>query len=69
VPAVATSKIVRSRTYDLHITYDNYYRTPRIWLFGYDEVRCVAAEVCVPWLMKIAVVGSEPSPADCAAAV
>jgi len=21
----------------LSITYDNYYRTPRVWLFGYDE--------------------------------
>jgi ubiquitin-like-conjugating enzyme ATG3 len=31
------SNIVRSRRYDVSITYDNYYRTPRIWLFGYDE--------------------------------
>eukprot|EP00928_Gymnodinium_smaydae_P087286 TRINITY_DN71564_c0_g1_i1.p1 TRINITY_DN71564_c0_g1~~TRINITY_DN71564_c0_g1_i1.p1 ORF type:complete len:358 (-),score=67.97 TRINITY_DN71564_c0_g1_i1:94-1083(-) len=29
--------IVRSRTYDLSITYDKYYQTPRLWLFGYDE--------------------------------
>lgn len=29
--------ILRSRRYDVSITYDNYYRTPRIWLFGYDE--------------------------------
>ena len=28
---------VRSRRYDVSITYDNYYRTPRLWLFGYDE--------------------------------
>ena len=26
-----------SRRYDISITYDNYYRTPRFWLFGYDE--------------------------------
>uniref|UniRef100_A0A0G4FIR0 Uncharacterized protein n=1 Tax=Chromera velia CCMP2878 TaxID=1169474 RepID=A0A0G4FIR0_9ALVE len=26
-----------SRTYDLTITYDKYYMTPRLWLFGYDE--------------------------------
>jgi ubiquitin-like-conjugating enzyme ATG3 len=26
--------IVRVRTYDLSITYDNYYRTPRIWMTG-----------------------------------
>ena len=24
------------RYYDLHITYDNYYRTPRLWIIGYD---------------------------------
>lgn len=29
--------ILKSRKYDLSISYDNYYRTPRIWLFGYDE--------------------------------
>lgn len=29
--------ILRCRRYDVSITYDNYYRTPRIWLFGYDE--------------------------------
>ena len=43
VPAAAPSSsssfcaVVRSRRYDLSITYDNYYRTPRVWLFGYDE--------------------------------
>lgn len=25
------------RTYDLSITYDFYYQTPRLWLLGYDE--------------------------------
>jgi hypothetical protein len=34
---VGAGGVVRSRKYDLSITYDNYYRTPRIWLFGYDE--------------------------------
>lgn len=29
--------ILQTRTYDLNISYDNYYRTPRLWLFGYDE--------------------------------
>ena len=24
-----------SRTYDISITYDNYYQTPKVWLFGY----------------------------------
>lgn len=30
--------IMRTRTYDLSITYDKYYQTPRMWLCGYDEV-------------------------------
>eukprot|EP00123_Amoebidium_parasiticum_P015362 comp22926_c0_seq1/m.36308 comp22926_c0_seq1/g.36308 ORF comp22926_c0_seq1/g.36308 comp22926_c0_seq1/m.36308 type:complete len:294 (-) comp22926_c0_seq1:184-1065(-) len=29
--------ILKTRTYDLSITYDKYYQTPRMWLFGYDE--------------------------------
>lgn len=29
--------ILRTRTYDVSITYDKYYQTPRVWLFGYDE--------------------------------
>ncbi|XP_063718113.1 ubiquitin-like-conjugating enzyme ATG3 [Symsagittifera roscoffensis] len=31
--------IVTTRTYDLMITYDRYYQTPRLWLCGYDEKR------------------------------
>lgn len=31
--------ILRTRTYDLHITYDKFYQTPRLWLYGYDENR------------------------------
>lgn len=31
--------ILSTRTYDLNITYDNLYRTPRLWLFGYDETQ------------------------------
>ncbi|XP_077235380.1 autophagy 3 (APG3) [Tasmannia lanceolata] len=30
---------VRTRTYDVSITYDKYYQTPRVWLTGYDESR------------------------------
>ncbi|CAL4090070.1 unnamed protein product, partial [Meganyctiphanes norvegica] len=33
------SDILQTRTYDLHITYDKYYQTPRLWLTGYDEAR------------------------------
>eukprot|EP00246_Nothoceros_aenigmaticus_P003851 TRINITY_DN15064_c0_g1_i1.p1 TRINITY_DN15064_c0_g1~~TRINITY_DN15064_c0_g1_i1.p1 ORF type:complete len:316 (+),score=48.66 TRINITY_DN15064_c0_g1_i1:66-1013(+) len=29
--------ILRTRTYDVSITYDQYYQTPRVWLTGYDE--------------------------------
>ncbi|GJJ75804.1 ubiquitin-like-conjugating enzyme ATG3 [Entomortierella parvispora] len=43
-PAVPTEvdpgdKILNVRTYDVFITYDKYYQTPRMWLFGYDEHR------------------------------
>lgn len=31
--------VVHTRTYDLHITYDKYYQTPRLWVVGYNEVR------------------------------
>ncbi|KAL4427336.1 hypothetical protein ABPG77_003245 [Micractinium sp. CCAP 211/92] len=31
--------IVRTRTYDLLITYDKYYSVPRFWLIGYNENR------------------------------
>jgi len=34
---VKGGEIVRSRTYDLSITYDKYYKVPRLWLMGYDE--------------------------------
>lgn len=29
--------IVQTRTYDLYITYDKFYQTPRLWLVGYNE--------------------------------
>lgn len=29
--------IPMARRYDISITYDNYYKTPRVWLYGYDE--------------------------------
>ena len=32
-------EILSTRTYDLNITYDKYYQTPRLWLFGYSENR------------------------------
>ena len=29
--------VERCRRYDISITYDAYYKTPRLWLLGYDE--------------------------------
>ena len=37
--ATLDDNILKTRTYDLSITYDKYYQTPRVWLFGYDENR------------------------------
>lgn len=34
---IADDSILHTRTYDISITYDKYYQTPRVWLFGYDE--------------------------------
>ena len=31
--------IVRTRTYDVSITYDKYYQCGRVWLYGYTEAR------------------------------
>jgi ubiquitin-like-conjugating enzyme ATG3 len=37
--AVSTGRLAeKSRSYDVSITYDNYYKVPRICLSGYDEV-------------------------------
>lgn len=35
---VAKGNLLQVRTYDVLITYDKYYQTPRLWLIGYDEV-------------------------------
>ena len=37
--AAVEDNIVKTRTYDVSITYDNYYRTPRVWLYGYNPRR------------------------------
>ena len=41
---VAKGNLLQVRTYDVMITYDKYYQTPRIWLIGYDEVRPAARQ-------------------------
>uniref|UniRef100_A0A915P158 Ubiquitin-like-conjugating enzyme ATG3 n=1 Tax=Meloidogyne floridensis TaxID=298350 RepID=A0A915P158_9BILA len=33
----SSNNLLRTRRYDLHITYDKYYQVPRFWLVGYDE--------------------------------
>ena len=52
--ASASGGILQTRTYDMYITYDKYYQTPRLWLFGYNEVimflsdfRSTLKRVCV----------------------
>lgn len=35
------TNLLAVRTYDVMITYDKHYQTPRIWLYGYDEVTCI----------------------------
>jgi ubiquitin-like-conjugating enzyme ATG3 len=38
LPSTSDDEILKTRTYDLHITYDKFYQTPRLWLYGYNEV-------------------------------
>lgn len=35
--ALAEDDVLKTRSYDVYITWDKYYQTPRVWLFGYDE--------------------------------
>lgn len=37
----------RARRYNISMTYDNYYRTPRIWMYGFDENGTVLAPEAV----------------------
>jgi len=37
--STAGSNIVRTRTYDVSLTYDKYYQCARVWLYGYSEAR------------------------------
>lgn len=36
-PEKGIEETLKTRTYDISITYDFYYQTPRLWLFGYNE--------------------------------
>jgi ubiquitin-like-conjugating enzyme ATG3 len=33
----ANDQILRTRTYDMSVTYDKFYQVPRLWLQGFDE--------------------------------
>lgn len=35
-PAEEDDNLLKVRTYDLSITYDKYYQTPRVWMMGYS---------------------------------
>jgi len=37
ISSSSVDDILKTRTYDLHITYDKFYQTPRLWLYGYNE--------------------------------
>lgn len=49
-----TGGILQTRTYDMYITYDKFYQTPRLWLFGYNEV-------CVTYSCKLISLPQRPS--------
>jgi len=36
---IHSENVVKTRTYDISICYDQFHQTPRVWLFGYDEQR------------------------------
>ena len=36
-PKKESQDLLKTRTYDISITWDKYYQTPRVWLNGYDE--------------------------------
>jgi ubiquitin-like-conjugating enzyme ATG3 len=38
VGEIEEEAVLRTRVYDLSVTYDKYYQTPRLWLSGYDEI-------------------------------
>lgn len=36
-PPASASRVLLTRTFDVSITYDKYYQTPRVWVTGYAE--------------------------------
>ncbi|XP_041018672.1 autophagy-related protein 3 isoform X3 [Juglans microcarpa x Juglans regia] len=52
--------ILRTRTYDVSITYDKYYQTPRVWLTGYDEPELVLEDVSQDHAHKTVTIEDHP---------
>lgn len=50
---VANGNLLQVRTYDVMITYDKYYQTPRIWLIGYDEVGSSQLIMCRNLIIRL----------------
>jgi ubiquitin-like-conjugating enzyme ATG3 len=57
----------RTRTYDLSITWDKYYQTPRLWLYGYNEAgqalsdEEIYQDVLTEYVTKTVTVDSHPA--------
>ena len=34
---IFNTNVIKTKTYDIHITYDRYYRGPKLWLYGRNE--------------------------------
>lgn len=62
----APQDLNNERSYDLSITWDKYYQTPRLWLFGYDRVgnsltdEQVYQDVLSEYVTKTVTVDSHP---------
>ncbi|ELK27811.1 Ubiquitin-like-conjugating enzyme ATG3 [Myotis davidii] len=60
--------ILQTRTYNLYITYDKYYQTPRLWLFGYNEqrqpltVENMYEDISQDHVKKTVTIGNHPHP-------
>ena len=70
MPPSTNAHILRTRTYDLSITYDNYYRCARVWLYGYSEDRQpltqaqVLEDISADHALKTVTLESHPHIAD-----
>ena len=42
--------VLKTRTYDIYITYDQFHQTPKVYLQGYGEVQY---RICSYWMAKL----------------